>query len=77
MAVQLEGYARLVPRRDADAMAHELLWVAANRDAAVAQALKGRDHVLREWRREKAFGDLLAVLQSASAAPRQLNLNSG
>jgi glycosyltransferase involved in cell wall biosynthesis len=76
MAVELEGYARLVPRRDADAMAHELLWVAANRDAAVAQALKGRDHVLREWRREKAFGDLLAVLQSASAAPRQLNLKS-
>ena len=34
MAVELEGYARLVPRRDAEAMARELLWVAANRDAA-------------------------------------------
>jgi glycosyltransferase involved in cell wall biosynthesis len=76
MAVQLDGYARLVPRRDADAMAHELLWVAANRDAAHAQALKGRDHVLREWRREKAFADLLAVLRSASGLPQQSSLKS-
>ena len=26
--------------------------------------MKGRDYVLREWRREKAFADLLAVLRS-------------
>ena len=76
MAVELEGYARLVPRRDADAMARELLWIAANRDAANAQALKGRDHVVREWRREKAFADLLAVLESVSGLPQQSNLKS-
>jgi glycosyltransferase involved in cell wall biosynthesis len=76
MAVELEGYARLVPRRDADAMARELLWIAANREAANAQALKGRDHVVREWRREKAFADLLAVLESASGLPQQSNLKS-
>jgi glycosyltransferase involved in cell wall biosynthesis len=76
MAVQLDGYARLVPRRDADAMAREFLWIAANREAASAQALKGRDYVLREWRREKAFADLLAVLQSVSAPPRQSNLEN-
>ena len=74
--MELEGYARLVPRRDADAMARELLWIAANRDAANAQALKGRDHVVREWRREKAFADLLAVLESVSGLPQQSNLKS-
>ena len=69
MAVQLEGYARLVPRRDADAMARELLWIGGNRDAAVAQAMKGREYILREWRREKAFADLLTVLRSVAADP--------
>ena len=76
MAVQLDGYARLVPRRDADAMASEFLWMAENRDAARAQAMKGRDYVLREWRREKAFADLLAVLRSVSRSPRQSSLNT-
>jgi glycosyltransferase involved in cell wall biosynthesis len=76
MAAELDGYARLVPRRDAEAMAREFLWIAANRDEAGAQALKGRDYVLREWRREKAFADLLALLQSVSATPRQLDLKS-
>ena len=71
MAVQLDGYARLVPRRDAEAMAREILWIAGNREAAREQAMKGRDYVLREWRREKAFADLLAVLRSVSAAPRR------
>ena len=69
MAVQLDGYARLVPRRDAEGMARELLWIAGNRDAGVAQAMKGRDYVLREWRREKAFADLLEVLRSVAAVP--------
>jgi glycosyltransferase involved in cell wall biosynthesis len=76
MAVQLDGYARLVPRRDADAMAREFLWIAGDRDAASAQALKGRDYVLREWRREKAFADLLAVLSSVSGLARQSNLEN-
>jgi hypothetical protein len=76
MAVQLDGYARLVPRRDADAMAREFLWIAENRDVASAQALKGREYVLREWRREKAFTDLLAVLRSVSGLARQSNLEN-
>ena len=49
MAVQLQGYARLTPRRDPAAMAEQFLWVAAHPDAARAQALAGREHVLREW----------------------------
>lgn len=74
MAVQLDGYARLVPRRDAEAMAYELLWIAGNRDAARAQAMKGRDYVVREWRREKAFSDLLEVLRCVSAVPQRSSL---
>jgi len=76
MAAQLDGYARLVPKRDADAMARELLWIAGNRDEARAQAMKGRDYVLREWRREKAFTDLLAVLRTVSAASQRSSLKS-
>src|SRR5207302_2175631 len=39
MAVQLAGRARLVPRQDPEAMARELLWVAAHPGEARAQAL--------------------------------------
>jgi glycosyltransferase involved in cell wall biosynthesis len=67
MAVQLKGYARLTPRRDPEAMCRELLWVAANRGEARAQALRGRDYVVREWNREKAFRDLSEVLRRAAA----------
>src|SRR5713101_4354950 len=48
--VPVGGYARLVPRRDAEAMAGELLWVAADPE----QALKGREYVVREWDSKKA-----------------------
>jgi glycosyltransferase involved in cell wall biosynthesis len=61
MAVQLQGHARLTPRRDPEAMCQEFLWIANNRAAARAQALAGREYILKEWRREKAFGDLLRV----------------
>jgi glycosyltransferase involved in cell wall biosynthesis len=62
MAVQLRGYARLTPRRDAESMAEQLLWVAANPEAARAQALAGRDYVKKEWDRRLAFADLRRVL---------------
>ncbi len=58
MAVQLNGFARLVPRGDAIAMADELLWIAANPVPARDQALRGREYVVREWARDKAFADL-------------------
>jgi glycosyltransferase involved in cell wall biosynthesis len=64
MAVQLDGYARLTPRRDAEAMAEQFQWVAAHPAEARAQALKGREHVLQEWNRDKAFEDLREVLES-------------
>lgn len=72
MAVQLKGHARLTPRQDAGAMAEQFLWVAANRDAARAQALGGREYVCRYWNRRKAFDDLRAVLEEVAAdeAPR-------
>jgi D-inositol-3-phosphate glycosyltransferase len=63
MAVQLDGYARLTPRQDAEAMAHAFLQLATDPDAARAQARAGREYVRREWSREKAFGDLRRVLQ--------------
>jgi glycosyltransferase involved in cell wall biosynthesis len=66
MAVQLNGYAQLTPRRDADAMAKAILWVAQNPEAARAQAMKGCAYVSANWRREKAFGDLKTILEHAS-----------
>jgi glycosyltransferase involved in cell wall biosynthesis len=68
MAMLLPGLARLAPRRDAHAMADEFLWVAAHPEQARAQALRGRDYVVREWSRAKAFADLGAVLEQAAAA---------
>jgi glycosyltransferase involved in cell wall biosynthesis len=67
MAVQLDGYARLPPRRDAQAMADEFLWISANPEEAHAQALRGREHVCREWNRQKAFSDLRTVLETVRA----------
>ena len=67
MAVQLSGYAQLTPRRDAEAMARALQWVAANPGAARAQALRGREYVLAEWNRRKAFADLRANLEQSCA----------
>jgi hypothetical protein len=67
MAVQLAGYARLTPRRDAAAMAEEFLWIAAHPEAARAQAMRGREHVIREWKQEKAFADLRGVLHEVCA----------
>jgi glycosyltransferase involved in cell wall biosynthesis len=67
MAMQLAGYARLVQRRDARVMADELVWIAAHRDEARAQALRGREYVVREWDREKAFADLAQVFDEVAA----------
>lgn len=58
MAVTLPNYARLVPRRDAEAMAEQLLWVANHPKPAQLQALRGRNYVVREWNHQKAFGEL-------------------
>jgi glycosyltransferase involved in cell wall biosynthesis len=63
MTVELNGLARLVPLRDSEAMADQLLWVAANPDAARAQALAARETcIVPEWNRVKAFGDLAHIL---------------
>ena len=72
MAVQLRGHAQLTPRRDEDAMAKAILWVAQNPEAARSQAMKGCAYVSANWRREKAFGDLKDILEHASnGAKRQ------
>jgi glycosyltransferase involved in cell wall biosynthesis len=68
LAMALNGYARLTPRRDPVAMANELLWVAAHKEEAAAQALKGRSYVAREWARDKAFSDLSSVLKAVCLA---------
>ncbi len=63
MAVQLQGWARLTPRRDPAAMARELLWVAAHPEAARAQALAAREQcIIPEWSRPRAFAELARVL---------------
>jgi glycosyltransferase involved in cell wall biosynthesis len=67
MSVQLKGYAQLTPRRDPDAMAAALRWVADNPVEARTQALAGRAYVEAEWRRDKVFSDLKHVLQDAHA----------
>lgn len=59
----LKGYARLTPKRDPEAMCREFLWLAANRGEARRQASEGREFVVREWSRQKAFTDLAAVFQ--------------
>lgn len=67
MAVQLAGHARLVPPRDPAAMAEQFLWVAANPDAARAQALQARRaYIISEWNRDKAFADLANVFETVS-----------
>jgi D-inositol-3-phosphate glycosyltransferase len=63
---RLNGYARLVPRRDSVAMAKELLWVAAHPAEARAQALRGREYVVRQWDSRKAFTDLKRVLDEVA-----------
>lgn len=74
MALALRGLARLSPRRDHEAMATEFLWVAAHPREARAQALLGREHVVAEWSREKAFGDLGGVI--ASVVPNRTPLEA-
>jgi glycosyltransferase involved in cell wall biosynthesis len=66
MAVQLAGVAQLTPRQNPEAMADAILWAAQHRTEAVAQAKKGREYVIANWRREKAFGDLKDALEKAA-----------
>jgi glycosyltransferase involved in cell wall biosynthesis len=62
MAVQLQGWARLTPRRDAEAMAREIMWVAGHREQARAQALAAREHlIVPQWNRAKTFAELEQV----------------
>jgi glycosyltransferase involved in cell wall biosynthesis len=66
MAAQLQGVARLTPRQDHVAMAEEFLWVAAHRDEARQQALAGRQMVVRDWSRDKAFADLARIVDAVA-----------
>lgn len=63
MKVELPGYARLTPRRDHEAMARELLWIAAHREEARAQAMRGRAFVCANWSRRRAFDTLRRALE--------------
>jgi D-inositol-3-phosphate glycosyltransferase len=67
MAMHLQGYAQLTARRDADAMAAAFLAIAADPDAARAQARRGREYVCRQWSRTKAFNDLARILADVAA----------
>ena len=76
MQVQLQGYARLTPRQDPEAMSEQFLWIAAHPEEARAQALKGREYVVREWNREKAFADLSAVFDQVIRPGRRVGLET-
>jgi glycosyltransferase involved in cell wall biosynthesis len=67
MAAQLPGLAQLTPRRDVEAMARAILWVAGHRTEAVAQAMRGCAFVRARWTRDQAFADLKTVLEAASS----------
>jgi glycosyltransferase involved in cell wall biosynthesis len=69
LADNLNGYARLTPKGDAESMAEQFLWIAKNRDEARSQAMAGRDFVVREWNRGKAFSDLAAILSEVARQP--------
>ena len=53
--------------RQQDAMAREFLWIAAHPEEARAQAMRGREMIVRDWNREKAFGDLRSILETVVA----------
>jgi glycosyltransferase involved in cell wall biosynthesis len=80
MAVQLAGVAQLTPRRDPEAMAEAIQWIASHPAEARAQALKGCEYVRASWRRERVFAELKRVLEEAArGAPQrspQLNERS-
>ena len=67
LGANLNGYARLTPRRDPEAMANEFVWVSQNRQTARAQALAGREFVINQWSREKAFGELSDLFDAVRA----------
>jgi glycosyltransferase involved in cell wall biosynthesis len=67
MTLQLEGWARLTPRRDAVGMARQFLDIAARPAEARAQALRARQEcVVPQWNRAKAFGDLADILRTVA-----------
>ena len=68
LARNLPGLARLVPKRDHEAMARELGWIAAHPDDARAEARAARESVLRDWSRVKAFAELRAELEDVVRA---------
>ncbi|MBV9769061.1 MAG: glycosyltransferase family 4 protein [Bryobacterales bacterium] len=72
MARIAPDYVRLTPRRDADAMANEFLWIASHRGEALAQAKRGREFIEREWNRERAFSSLRDVLTAAARGDREI-----
>jgi glycosyltransferase involved in cell wall biosynthesis len=66
----LREVATLTPRRDAVAMASAILQIASNPDTARARARRGRDYVVRQWSRARAFAELQQVLaEAAGRAP--------
>jgi glycosyltransferase involved in cell wall biosynthesis len=67
LEINLPGYAQLVPPRDPEAMADAVLWIAANREAAREQALRGREFVVAEWSRAHAFAELREALVEVRA----------
>ena len=74
MAMHLPGFAQLTPLRDAEAMAEAFLWVAAHRDEARQQARQGREMVVAQWSKSKAFGDLADVLREVSHRSQAVTL---
>jgi hypothetical protein len=47
-------------------MSQQLTWIAQHPREAREQALRGREYVIREWNRDKAFHDLRLVLEEVA-----------
>jgi glycosyltransferase involved in cell wall biosynthesis len=69
MAQILLGHSRLIPKGNAEAMADQFLWIARNTEEARAEAMAGREYVVREWSRQKAFNDLSKLLHESAGKP--------
>lgn len=73
MAARLPEHALLTPRRDAPAMAAAFQKIARDPAAAKLHALRGRDWVVAECRREVAFADwkrIFSELKAGAASSR-------
>jgi glycosyltransferase involved in cell wall biosynthesis len=63
LSANLQGYARMVPVRDHEAMKREFLSIASHPEQARAEALAGREFVMERWSRKLAVEALETLVE--------------